>query len=147
MRSTDGAYRVTGNGEDVWDRAAAPVDLDVADSDGEVLAVEDPHFFLEDYGDDRSVARMVFVDQGVIRAASSLDALESWGFETPLLQPSEGWDSELGGPAMVISGATWYLFYDGASGGDHAAGADGESEEGAEPEEGDEPDEASEAAE
>lgn len=121
--SADGAYRVTGNGETLWTRAAAPVDLDLADADGEVLAVQDPHFFLENPSASSAISRMVFVDQGLIRAADATDALEAWGFEEPvLLEPSSGWDAELGGPDMIVEDGTWYLFYDGGSGADHAVG-------------------------
>lgn len=131
--SADGAYRLTGNGAGLWDRSAVPADLDLADADGVVLAVSDPHFFLEAYDSSSYLSRMVFEDQGVLRAANAPFTNEVWDWESfSLLEPSaSGWDAEIGGPSMVVSGATWYLFYDGGSGADHAVGlatsSDGET--------------------
>ncbi len=122
--SVDGAYRVTGNGEGLWDRSAVPADLDLADADGEVLAVNDPHFFLEPGEEDDFFSRMVFEDQGVLRAAFADYTLEGWKWESSaLLSPTSGWDAEIGGPSMTVDATTWYLLYDGGSAdGDHAIG-------------------------
>jgi predicted GH43/DUF377 family glycosyl hydrolase len=122
--SADGAYRVTGNGEALWERSAVPVDLDLADADGVVLAVNDPHFFLEAYDNNAYLSRVVFEDQGVLRAANSPFSGEVWDWESfALLEPSNsGWDTEIGGPSMLVEGPTWYLFYDGGDGGAHAVG-------------------------
>ncbi|MDP2305429.1 MAG: beta-propeller fold lactonase family protein [Pseudomonadota bacterium] len=132
--SADGAYRVTGNGGTLWDRSAVPADLDLAEAEGVVLAVNDPHFFIEPYTSSSYLSRMVFEDQGLLRAANAPYVDEVWEFESsPLLAPSNsGWDAEIGGPAMVVNGSTsWYLFYDGGDGGNHAIGlatsADGEN--------------------
>ncbi|MDP2315313.1 MAG: beta-propeller fold lactonase family protein [Pseudomonadota bacterium] len=125
LPTADGAYRVTGNGETTWDRSAVPVDLDLADADGVVLEVNDPHYAIEPQSDGAYLSRMVFEDQGVLRAASAGYTLEAFDWESsPLLQPSaDGWDTEIGGPSLLVEGSTaWYLYYDGGSGGDRAIG-------------------------
>ncbi len=120
--SPAGAFRVTGNGEATWDRSNVFADLDVEDSDGAVLAVNDPHYFT-DVSDGTSFARIVFEDQGVLRGAYTQGGLEEWAFESDaLLQASSSWDAAIGGPAMVLSGSTWYLFYDGNDGAESAIG-------------------------
>lgn len=118
-----GAFRVTGNGEETWLRSDVSADLDLSAADGEVLAVESPHYFTDADGSD-AFARMVFADQGVLRAAYTLGGLEEWVFESePLLEPStDGWDTTLGAPAMVRASAEWLLFYDASDGGDSSIG-------------------------
>ncbi|MFN7143295.1 MAG: hypothetical protein ACK4YP_05930, partial [Myxococcota bacterium] len=117
-----GAFRVTGNGETLWDRSNVPADLDLDDADGEVLAVNDPAY-LTDADDDGAFARIVFEDQGALRGAYTRSGLESWNFESvPLLEGSGGWDATIGGPHMLRDGGSWYLFYDGTDGGNAAIG-------------------------
>lgn len=122
-----GLARVTGNGEDLWVRSAVEYDLAVDDSGGAVAEILSPWFYYQDDG----MVRMLFVDEGNIRVAESAtidDSVElpltAWRFDTdPLLEPAEsGWDTVIGGPAMVSEGGTWYLFYDGGDGGARGIG-------------------------
>ncbi len=108
-----GAYRVTGNGE-TWARSGLDLDLDVAETDGGVGGVSDPSFLLES----GELARMVFLDDGAIRAADDIGFLGNWSFETGnLLNPrATEWDAFLGGPHLVQSNGVWYLYYDGGDG-------------------------------
>jgi len=120
----NGAFRVTGNGGGTWARSNVPSDLDLEGAEGEVLAVEAPSYFTDADEDDAAFARMVFGDQGVLRAAFTTSGLEEWAFETdPLLEPSaSGWDTAVAAPSMVRTGGAWYLFYAGNDGGESAIG-------------------------
>ena len=108
-----GAYRVTGNGE-AWARSGLDLDLDVAETSGTVTTVSDPSLLIES-GD---LARMIFLDDGAIRAADDVGFLGNWSFETgKLLSPrASEWDAVLGGPHLVQASGFWYLFYDGGDG-------------------------------
>ncbi len=121
--TVEGVYRVTGNGESLWTRSNLELDLDVADSEEEVLAVSDPSFLLEESSTGAAYGRMVFVDQGVIRGAVARGSMEEWAFEDdPILSAGGSWDTEIGGPSMLIAGGVWYLFYDGGSGAEGSIG-------------------------
>lgn len=123
----EGLSRVTGNGEDLWVRSAVEHDLSIEESGGVAEEMSSPWFFYQDDG----MARMLFVSDGAIMGAESAiidDEVEfpltAWRYDvSPLLEPAEsGWDTVIGGPALVTSGDVWYLFYDGGDGGPRGIG-------------------------
>lgn len=122
----EGVSRVTGNGEDLWVRSGTEYDFDVEGSGGAFEAVREPNFFLGD--DDR--AWMTFTDQGAIKVAFAGNlgdgetSLVTWAAAAePLLEGSvDGWDTAVGGPALVEADDAYYLFYDGGDGDGRAIG-------------------------
>ena len=114
----DGLYRVTGNGEDLWERSALELDVDPAVSDGLADEISDPWFVVFDDADGNQIGRMFFVTDGVIRGAQATGAFEEFAFElVATLVPDEtAWDAQIGGPSAVIVDNNWLLYYDGGDG-------------------------------
>ncbi len=110
-----GLERWVSGGDGAWSQGHYGVELDPADSDGEIERVLQPFF----YESPTLGPRMLFASDGGIRGASPGDFLADWYFDAePLLEPDESaWDATLGGPsALRDDGLTW-LFYDGTADG------------------------------
>ncbi len=107
----DGLRRSSSGGDGQWVESGFGSELAGFSSD--VSEVLDP-----DYSYTSSLGpRMLFVSDGDIWGASSVDYLADWELDDePLLEREEGrWDHEMGGPCAVqYDGYTW-LFFDGTS--------------------------------
>lgn len=107
VATAEGAYRTTGNGESTWVRSGIPSELDLADAEGVVVEVRDPSFVVGSGG----YGRLVFVDQGDIRAADEVGDGETWAFESDALLLGSDGDDALSDPFMVLGTDGWYLYY------------------------------------
>lgn len=102
-----GAYRITGNGESTWVRSGIPSEIDLADVEGAVAEVRDPAFVLGESG----FGRMVFSDEGNIRAADEIGDGQTWAFESdPLLAATDD-EPVLRDPFLVLGSDGWFLYY------------------------------------
>lgn len=115
-----GVQRYGGNGEGLWE--AAPNGLDIDTSTTDLIAeVEDPSFIwaYDPYGD--AVARLLFMDNGYVRDAQSLNYV-TWSVgDSLILGPDEAaGEAVIGGPAAVVSQGLWHLFYDAGNGDDQS---------------------------
>ena len=120
-----GAYRMTGNGESTWVRSGIPAELDLDNADEIVVEVREPSFVLGDGG----FGRLVFSDQGDIRAADEIGDGETWAFESEPLLSATDEQPELHDPFLIAGIDAWHLFYateiDGVAAIHAATSADG----------------------
>jgi len=108
--TADGIYRLTSQGDGLWDRSAINVELVGADAGLGELA--DPQFWASSQG-----SRLLFTETGTgdIGYAASGDFLGDWVIESAsvIVGQDGAWDEQLGGvDQLYFDGDSW-LFYDG----------------------------------
>jgi len=94
----------------IWDPTDAGLDLDVDDSGGIIVSLNDP--FLQQIS---SGVRMLFETEGDIRGARTDAWVGNWGYESyiALLGDEGSWAAQVGGPSVVSDSEGTWLWYHG----------------------------------
>lgn len=108
----DGVWRAASQNGLSWRRSGISYDLDPADTDGAIGAIDDPQPF-----EQGGLLYMSYADAstGTLYLADEGTFLSNWAYRAdPLLEGRAGeWDVVLGGPSVVIADGLTWLFYDG----------------------------------
>ena len=108
--TADGVYRITSQGDGLWNRSAITAELSGADAGlGELLDVQ--------YWSSSQGSRLLFTDaeSGDIGWAAAGGFLGDWSVETAsaILGQDGAWDERVGGATQVYADSESWLFYDG----------------------------------